>query len=72
LGISHDSAPYSISGVLRDHHQPKSKVVFKVLPFVHWVPTIVTFSLFIRFEHMSEDWKVEKVNYEFGIASFLR
>jgi hypothetical protein len=39
---------------------------------VHWVPTIVTFSLFSRFEHMSEDWKVEKVNYEFGIASFLR
>jgi hypothetical protein len=36
------------------------------------VPTIIPSSLFIRFEHMSNDWKVEKVNYKFGIASFLR
>jgi hypothetical protein len=55
LGISHDSAPYPISGVLRDRRQPKSEVVFKVLPLVHWVPTIITFSLFIRFELMCDD-----------------
>jgi hypothetical protein len=33
---------------------------------------IISSSLFIIFEHMSDDWKVEKVNYEFGIGSFLR
>jgi hypothetical protein len=58
--------------VLRDRHQSKSESVFKVLPLVHCVPTIITSSLFIRFEHMSNEWKVEKVNYEFGITSFLR
>jgi hypothetical protein len=35
------------------------------------VPTIITSFLFIGFEHTSNDWKVEKVNYEFGITSFL-
>jgi hypothetical protein len=57
---------------LRYHHQPKSEAVFKVLLLVHCVPTIITSSLHIRFERMSNDWKVEKVNYEFGITSFLR
>jgi hypothetical protein len=33
---------------------------------------IITSSLFIGFEHMCNEWKVEKVNYEFGIGSFLR
>jgi hypothetical protein len=33
---------------------------------------IITSSLFIEFERMSNDWKVEEVNYEFGIKSFLR
>jgi hypothetical protein len=27
--------------------------------------------MFIGFEHMSNDCKVEKVNYEFGITSFF-
>jgi hypothetical protein len=72
LGISPDCAPYSISGVLRDHRQPKSKVVFMILPLVCCVPTIITSSLFIGFEHMSKEWKVAKANYEFGVASFLR
>jgi hypothetical protein len=72
LVISHDSAPYPISRVLRDRHQPKSEAVFKILPLVHCVPMIITFSLFIGFEHTSNDWKVEKVKYEFGITSFLR
>jgi hypothetical protein len=62
LNISHDSAPYPISGVLRDHCQPKSKSIFKVFPLVHCVPTIITSSLFIGFERMSNDWKFEKVN----------
>jgi hypothetical protein len=57
LDISHDFAPYSISGVLRDHRQPKSEVVFRILPLVCCVPTIVTCSLFVGFEHMSNDWK---------------
>jgi hypothetical protein len=72
LVISHDYAPYPISGVLRDRRQPKSEAVFKVLPLVHYVPMIITFSLFIGFGHTSNDWKVEKVNYEFGITKFLR
>jgi hypothetical protein len=37
---------------------------------VHCVPTIIT-PLFIRFECMSNDWKGEKVNYEFGFGGFL-
>jgi hypothetical protein len=53
LDISPDFAPYSISGVLRDYRQSKSKSVFKVLPLVHCVPMIITSSLFIRFEHTS-------------------
>jgi hypothetical protein len=72
LNISPDSAPYPISGVLQDHHQSKSEAVFKILPLVHCVPMIVTSSLFIRFEYMSKNCKVEKVIYEFGMAGFLR
>jgi hypothetical protein len=72
LFISPDSAPNLVSMVLRDRHQSESESVFKVLPLVHCVPTIITYSLFIRFEHMSNECKVEKVNYEFGIGSFLR
>jgi hypothetical protein len=72
LAISPDSALYPISGVLRDRRQFESESVSKILPLVCCVPTIITSSLFIGFEHTSNDWKVEKVNYEFGIASFLR
>jgi hypothetical protein len=72
LGISPDSAPYPISGVLRDCHQFESESVSKVLPLLRCVPTIITSSLFIIFEHTSNEWKVEKINYEFGIASFQR
>ncbi|MEJ2082723.1 MAG: hypothetical protein P8Y94_11275 [Acidobacteriota bacterium] len=32
---------------------------------------IITSSQFIGFEHMSNDSKVEKANYEFGVESFL-
>jgi hypothetical protein len=71
LDLSPVSAPYPIGGVLRYHHQSNSKVVSKVLPLVHCVPMIVTYSLFVRFVHASNDWKVEKVNSEFGITSFL-
>jgi hypothetical protein len=72
LGIPPDSAPYPISRVLRDRHLPKSESVIKVPPLVHGVPTIITSSPFIGFEHMSKEWKVGKVNYECDIASFLR
>jgi hypothetical protein len=72
LFISPDSAPYPISGVLRDRRQSKSESVFKVLPLLHCVPTIVTSSLFVKFEHMSSDWKVKEVNYKFGITRFQR
>jgi hypothetical protein len=58
-----------VSRVLQDRRQSKSESVFKVIPVVHCVPTIITSSLFIRFEYMSNDWKV---SYEFGIGSFLR
>jgi hypothetical protein len=71
LDTSHDSTPYSISGVLRDRRQPKSEAAFRILQLVCCVPMIITSSLFIGFEHMSNAWKVEKVNYEFGITSFL-
>jgi hypothetical protein len=32
---------------------------------------IITSSMFIKFERMSNDMKVEKVIYEVGIGSFL-
>jgi hypothetical protein len=72
LDISPDSAPYPISRVLCDRHLSKSESVIKVPPLVHGVPTIITSSLFIRFECMTNGLKVEKVKYEFGVASFLR
>jgi hypothetical protein len=33
---------------------------------------IITSSLFIGFERLSDDWKVQEVSYEFSIESFLR
>jgi hypothetical protein len=69
--ISPDSAPYSISGVLRDCRLSKSESVFQILLLVHRVPKSIASSLFIRFERMGNNWKVKKTNYEFGIASFL-
>jgi hypothetical protein len=72
IGYFSDSVPYSISRVLWDHRQSKSESVFNILPLVHCVPTIITSSMFIGFERMSNDWKVEEVNYKFGITSFLR
>jgi hypothetical protein len=71
LFISPDSAPNSVSKVLRDRRQSKSEAVFKVVPLVHCVSTIITSSLFVGFERMSTEWKVDKVSYEFGIESFL-
>jgi hypothetical protein len=72
LCIPPDSAPCSVHRVLRDRHRSKSESISKVLPLVRCVPTIITSSLFIGFEHTSNEWKVEKANYEFGVASFLR
>jgi hypothetical protein len=71
LSISPDSTPNSVSRGLRDRHQCKSESVFEVLPLVRHVPTMITSSLFIRFERMSNEWKVEKVSYEFHIGCFL-
>jgi hypothetical protein len=59
LDISPDYALYLVSGVLRDHQQSKSESVFKVLPLVRCVRTIITSSLFIGFEHTSNKWKVD-------------
>jgi hypothetical protein len=55
LDISPDFAPYPINGILRDHHQSKSESVFKVLPLMRCVSTIITSFLFIIFEHTSND-----------------
>jgi hypothetical protein len=52
LCIFPDSALNSVSRVLRDCHQSKSESVFQALPLVHCVPTSITSSLFIGFEHM--------------------
>jgi hypothetical protein len=60
LCIFPDSAPCSVSRVLWDRRQSKSESVIKVPPLVNGVPTIITSSLFIGFEHMSNEWKVGK------------
>jgi hypothetical protein len=72
LGISPDSPPQPVSRVLRDHHRSRSEYVSKVPPLLHCVRTIITSSLFIRFECMSNDKNVEKVNYELGFRGLLR
>jgi hypothetical protein len=72
LDISPVSAPRLVSGVLRDRHRSKSESVSKVPPLLYCVPTIITSSLFIGFECMSNEWKVEKVNYELGFRGLLR
>jgi hypothetical protein len=72
LGISPDSAPRPVSGVLRDRYRSKSESVSKFPPLLYCVPTIITCSLFIGFEHMSNDWKIKKVNYELGFRGLLR
>jgi hypothetical protein len=48
------------------------KLLLKISERVHCVPMAITPSLFIVFEHMSNDWKIEEVNYEFDIESFMR
>jgi hypothetical protein len=40
--------------------------------FFHFCIVFITSFLFIGFEHRNNESKVEEVNYEFGIASFLR
>jgi hypothetical protein len=72
LDISPYSTPYQISGVLQDRRQSESESVIKASQLVHDVPMSITSSLFIGFECMSNRCKLEKVNYEFGITSFLR
>jgi hypothetical protein len=70
LGITPDSAPFSVSGVLRDRRQPKSEAVFRILSLMCCVPMIITSSLFIGFEHTSNEWKVEKVNMSLVLQVF--
>jgi hypothetical protein len=48
------------------------RICIQRLTLVHCVLMIITSSLFIEIERMSNDWKVEKVNYELGIGGFLR
>jgi hypothetical protein len=47
-------------------------LLLKICELMHCVPTTIISSLFIGFDHISNDWKVEKVNYEFDIESYLR
>jgi hypothetical protein len=61
LCLSPDSAPYSVTRVLWDHRQSKLEFVFKVLPLVYCVPTIITSSMFIGFECMSMTKKLRKL-----------
>jgi hypothetical protein len=42
-------------------------LMLKISEPVHCVPTTITSALFIGFGHMSNEWKVEEVNYEFDI-----
>jgi hypothetical protein len=70
LGITPDSAPFSVSGVLRDRRQPKSEAVFRILSLMCCVPMIITSFLFIGFEHTSNEWKVEKVNMSLVLQVF--
>jgi hypothetical protein len=55
LDISPDSTPRPVSGALRDHRWSKSESVSKVPSLLHCVPAILTSSLFIGFERMSND-----------------
>jgi hypothetical protein len=55
LNISPDSALYPINSVLRDRRQSESESISKVLPLVRCVSMIITSSLFIGFEHTSND-----------------
>jgi hypothetical protein len=55
LGISPDSTPNPVRKVLRNRRESESASVFKVLPLVHCVPMIITSSLFIIIEHMSNE-----------------
>jgi hypothetical protein len=52
-----DSVSVSVSRVLQDHRQSESESVIKVFPLVHGVRTIIISSSFIRFWHISNDWK---------------
>jgi hypothetical protein len=47
-------------------------LLLKISERMHCVPITITLSLFIGFKDMINDWKVEEVNYKFGIGSFLR
>jgi hypothetical protein len=55
LGISPYSTPNSVIKILRNCRQSESASVFKVFPLTHCVPMIITWSIFIRIEHMSND-----------------
>jgi hypothetical protein len=67
-----DSVSISVIRVLRYHCQSESESVLEVLLFVYCVPTSVSSSLLIGLERTRSEWKVEEVNYKFGIVSFLR
>jgi hypothetical protein len=47
-------------------------LLLKISELVQCVPMAITSFLFIGFENMSKEWKVEKGNYEFDIGCFLR
>jgi hypothetical protein len=71
LCVFPDSIPISVSGDLRDLHQSESEYMIKVPPLVHGVRMIIIPSSFIRFCHISNEWKEREDSHEFAIASFL-
>jgi hypothetical protein len=46
--------------------------MLKISELVHCAPTTITSHLFIRFERISNEWKVKEVKYMSDIGSFLR
>jgi hypothetical protein len=48
------------------------EVVAEIPEPMHCVLMTITPSLFIGFEHVSNEWKHNEVNYVFGIGNFLR
>jgi uncharacterized protein Usg len=49
-----------------------SVAILQTFLHVRYIPTLITFSSFIGFWHISNNWKEKEVSYEFSVASFLQ